>query len=401
MTLRAFKPASSLRQAPPPRTAFWAVSFVILAFSVALALLPPALVKIKPEMGLTTGQAGQLSGVLFAPFLVMVFAGSYASRFVPKGTIAAVGCAFLVAGCAAAGMCRDYSGLMAAAALLGMGSGLIEPTAPALIGGLWEGRKRTAAMNYSQVSFAAGSIGIPVGMAALIAAGGNWRAAFWAGAAVCSLSGLWMVASGTVHAGYEPPGKSERRAVLDGFALLLIAAMFAYVAAEVSVCYWLPSYFQQVLNAPDAMAAATNGVFWTGAIVGRLAAGYFSKTAGDVWLLRFSAVAGTLIMLLFWTLDTPATGMAATALIGLAFACIWPTILSYAGHVYGARLGQVFPWIIAAGAFGAAAGPVIGGGAAARFGQHAGFLVNPIFFALISLIVIAAPGREKWARPGA
>lgn len=383
---------------PARRTVFFAISFVVLAFSIALSLLPPALVKIKPEMGLTTAQAGQLSAILFAPFLAMVFASGYLARFAPKGAIATAGCLGLVAGCVSAGLSRDYAGLAFSAALLGLGAGLIEASAPALVGSLYEGRKRTAAMNYSQVAFAAGAIGVPLGVAGLIAAGGDWRLAFWAGAGVSLASSLWMIVTGAVRSGRSPEPAETGGRLVDGFTLLLIAAMFCYVAAEVAVCYWLPTYFQQVLRAADSVAASTNGVFWTGVIIGRLAAGYFSRVAGDIGLLRISAIGGTAAMAVFWKLGSPASGMLATAVVGLAFACIWPTILSYTGHVYGARLGQVLPLIVAAGAVGAAAGPVVAGAAAAQFGQRPGFLVNPAFFAIISLIVIAAPGLEKHAR---
>ncbi|MGQ9807337.1 MAG: hypothetical protein ACUVS8_02325, partial [Armatimonadota bacterium] len=85
------------------------------------------------------------------------------------------------------------------------------------------------------------------------------------------------------------------------------------------------------------------------------------------------------------------------------FAAVWPTIVSYAGEVYGPRQALAYPWIIGAGAVGAAAGPGVLGLAAAAAGQKQAFLLLPGMFAAMAGALAAAftLQRSAGAREGA
>ena len=334
-----------------------------------------------------------------SPQLLTVALGGHLSQFIAKGKLVTVSCFGLFFAGALIAVCQSYAGLVVGCAVLGLAAGLIESTANALLSDLFEGPKRTAAINYAHVAFAAGAIGIPLAMAVIIKNDVTWRAGFWLAASAGFIGAAWMIISGTWRLGRPMRFQMSSRGALDSFSLLLCAAMFCYVAAELGLCYWLPIHFRSVLHSGEAFAAASNSVFWTGAILGRLTAGYLGSRFKDVQMLRWSATCGLLTMLVFATLRSPTIAIVLVALMGLSFACIWPTIVAYAGHVYGPALGVRLPWIIAGGVVGSGVGPWLSGELASNphIGQATAFLINPAFFTIILLILVVSPSAERSA----
>ncbi len=370
----------------------------MLAFACCLSVLPPALVKIAPEFRLRTADIARLSGAELCPLIAMVAIGGLLARRIPKGAITAWGCWIMVLGSVVLALAKSYWALLAGVVLLGTGAGLIEATAAALVSDMFDGSRRTKALNYTQVSFAAGAIGIPLGMAALIRSGWDWRLGFWCAAGIAVVSGIWLAVTHTVRAGKTMPAGVSTHSGLDRFVLLLVVAMFCYVGTEVAVCFWMPTYFSDILHAGDAFAAASNSVFWVGVILGRLAAGHLSRIIPDIVLLRVSAIGGFSALVVFTLAQSPLAGIIIAGWAGLMFACIWPTILSYTGHIYGERFTLVYPWVVGAGAAGATAGPMMAGSAAAAFGHKAAFWINPTMFLVIAVVVLLAPLVVRWAR---
>ncbi len=386
------------------RQAAWSVSLALLVFSVGMSVVPPSLVKIKPELGISTAQAGQLSACIFVPFLAVVAASGRLCRIFPRGWLVMAGCWGLAAGCALGAASVSFPALAAAAVLLGVGGALVEMTSSALLGELFQGKARTAVLNLAHVAFAAGAIGTPLGVAALIRSGTGWRYGFVAAAVLCAAAAVQALRSGMHRMGAPSLLRSQPAFVPDGFCLAMSAAMCLYVAAEVGICYWLPTYFLTVLNASGPLAAASNGVFWTGVILGRMSAGLAGRVLGDRGILKLSSVAGVAALGAFLALDSPTAALGAAGAAGLTFAAVWPTIVSYAGEVYGSRQALAYPWIIGAGALGAAAGPGLLGLTAAAAGQKQSFLLLPALFAAMGAALAAAFTLERavaGAREGA
>jgi hypothetical protein len=71
--------------------------------------------------------------------------------------------------------------------------------------------------------------------------------------------------------------------------------------------------------------------------------------------------------------------------------------VSYAGDVYGPRQTLAYPWIIGAGAVGAAAGPGLIGLAAAAAGQKQAFLLAPAMYAGTAAALAAAFSLQRSA----
>ena len=379
------------------RRAAWSVSSALLVFSVGMSVVPPALVKIRPDLGLSTAQAGQLSACIFLPFLATVAASGRLCRLFARGWLMMAGCWAMAAGCLAAAAAGSFAALAAGSVLLGVGGALVEMTSSALLGELFEGPARTSVLNLAHVAFAAGAIGTPLCVAALIRSGMDWRMAFAAAALICAAAAVQSLRTGTHRLGHPAAVRAQPPFVPDGFCLAMSAAMGLYVAAEVGLCYWMPTYFLTVLRASDPLAAASNGVFWTGVIVGRMGAGIAGRRLGDKGILKLSCAAGIAALGVFLALGSPQAALAGAGVSGLTFAAVWPTIVSYAGDVYGPRRTLAYPWIIGAGAVGAAAGPGLIGLAAAAAGQKQAFLLAPAMYAGMAAALAAAFSLQRSA----
>ncbi|MCC6484797.1 MAG: MFS transporter [Armatimonadetes bacterium] len=383
-----------------PVAAAVAVGVGLFAFSTCLSVTPPALVEIAREMKLSAGQIGRLSAFTFFPLVLTVALGGYLSLFMAKGRLVVAGCWGLLAGSVILANSHSFAMLCVGVCVLGLTAGLIESTANALLGQLFRGPARTAVMNYAHVAFALAAIGVPIAMAIILRARMDWRIGYWIAAVIGLLSALGILGTGTHRLGEPEAAHVVAGRAIDPFSLALIVAMFCYVATETAICFWLPIHFTKVLSAPVGLAAASNAAFWSGAVIGRIGAGLSGRYVKDVTLLRVSSILGVCSMLVFSRLRSAETALAMVGIVGLTFACIWPTIVSYAGHVYNARLTVTLPWIVGAGAAGAAIGPWIVGEVAAHpgAGLATAFMVNPLLFVVVTLIVLIAPTLEKRAR---
>lgn len=386
----------SLR-APSGVSIAWAVSFSLLAFSMSLAALPPALLRIEPDFGLGKTQLAFLSAAMFLPFVVTVLSAGFLSRLVAKGAAVTFGAFLLTFGTSGIALSGNFGVLVASISVMGAGAGLLQGTGMSLLGELFQGPRRTRVMNYSQVAFALGAIGVPFAMAAVLHLGGDWRLVFWMAAAVAIFSAYRLLATRTPVVGKDEAERHEPWRWPEGFTWLLAAGMFCYVAAEVSFGYWLPIYYQEVLQAAEQTAASSPGFFWTGMILGRIAAGGAGAYVGDISLLRVAAGFGTVFLVIFLLVQTPQAALVVTFLLGLSLACIWPTILSYAGHVHGKGLTRVFPVIIGTGAIGATLGPTLVGALNTVVGLKAAYSLVPAVFVLVFVIFLAAPRLERLA----
>lgn len=384
-------------QAPSGVSIAWAVSFSLLAFSMSLAALPPALLRIEPEFGLGKSQLAALSVAMFLPFVVTVLSAGFLSKMIAKGAAVTFGAFLLTLGTSGIALSGSYGTLVVGISLMGAGAGLLQGTGMSLLGELFHGAGRTRVMNYSQVAFALGAIGVPFAMAVVLHLGGDWRLVFWMAAVVAQFSAYRLVATRTPVVGKDEDETHEPWRWPDGFTWLLAAGMFCYVAAEVSFGYWLPIYYKEILGAVEQTAASSPGFFWTGMILGRLAAGSAGSFVRDITLLRIASGFGTVFLVFFMFVQTPVTALVVTFLLGLSIACIWPTILSYAGSVHVRGLTRVFPVIIGTGAIGATGGPTLVGGLNAFVGLKDAYMVIPAIFILVFLIFLAAPRLEGMA----
>ena len=128
------------------------------------------------------------------------------------------------------------------------------------------------------------------------------------------------------------PGAAMWDTLKQSGALFGIAIFFIYTGLEYSVGQWSYTLFVESRAIAPERAGIWVSIYWGMFTFGRIAAGAIGPRLSIVTLLRLSiagAVAGA--GLLLWN-PAPISGMFAAGLIGLAFAPIFPALISTTRH---------------------------------------------------------------------
>ncbi|MDQ8180725.1 MFS transporter [Pelagicoccus sp. SDUM812005] len=306
-----------------------------LAYASCVTAIPICLVAITRDLGLSFSQAGGLEmtkGILVLGTLL--FSGFVAARF---GKARSIGLACLVMG---AGMflysfAPSYGALFLAVALLGFGGGVIE----ALINPLVQELHPEDSGRYLNLINAFWSIGVlltMLGTGEALTQLVSWRSVMMALGCFSLLSGaLFLALKG---AGGAVGRESELATVLAHKRRILglrrfwlfTALMFLGGAAEGAFTYWSASLLQLEHGAGPRAAGVGVALFAAGMIVARLLWGWLVPQSRLWHLLLGSAVAGLAVGIVFPLTDALAPLYVNLFVAGLAMACFWPTLQSYA-----------------------------------------------------------------------
>jgi fucose permease len=144
--------------------------------------------------------------------------------------------------------------------------------------------------------------------------------------------------------------------------LVAALALFCYISLEVSMGTWIRSLMDE-LNAGSTAAGATLGtgvvlsLFGVAMMAGRfLLASVKNLTAMGSKVIIVAALVSLAAILLMVTAGSPAVGIVAVILAGLAFAPIFPTIIGvtfskFDPGSYGSIFGIVFAFGLLGGTF--------------------------------------------------
>jgi MFS family permease len=257
-------------------TGLWDVTFgwyLLLSFlwNVGLGVFPPLLSQIMTDLDLTFAGAGML-GTIYAlsRFLVDLPAGLVAERLgVPLLLHGAFG--LFLAGTALCGWADSFRGMLAARALLGVGSGMATVFAILYLMRQGEPAHRNRRSNLSELSVIAG-MAVSSEAAGLITMRWSWRASFWMATGIFLLA--WLVAARRVlpkvrpllEGGEAPASKppANRAAGAPGrlpvIYLLIFSQAFAWGGGVATL---LPLYGGEALHMSPAVIGRTMAVaFW-------------------------------------------------------------------------------------------------------------------------------------------
>ncbi|WP_234033493.1 MFS transporter [Pelagicoccus mobilis] len=305
-----------------------------LAYSSCVTAIPICLVAITKDLGMSFSQAGGLEMAKGTLVLVTLLASGFiAARF---GKVRSIGVSCLVMG---TGMllyanAPSYGALFLAVALLGFGGGVIE----ALINPLVQELHPDDSGRYLNLINAFWSIGV---LATMLGTGEalsqmvSWRT-------VMSVLGGFSVLSGGLFWLLREPAKAGGGAELSQvFAnkwkilrlrrfWLFTVLMFLGGATEGAFTYWSASLLQVEHGVTPRAAGVGVALFAAGMIVARLLWGWLIPQ-GRLWhLLLGSALGGLVVGVLFPLTNEISFLYVNLFLAGLAMACFWPTLQSYA-----------------------------------------------------------------------
>ena len=271
----------------------------------------------------------------------------------------------------------------------GIGISVFKIGALALIGDVARStREHTTFMNTVEGFFAVGAIVGPAIVATLLAAGLSWKYLYVIAAAICVVlvaAAAFARYPATVLA--EPSGASfgdTLRKMRDAHALGFSALIMLYVAVEVAVYVWMPTYLQGYTGAASWLAAYALTIFFVLRAAGRfLGAWFLRKLSWSIVLVAFAAAilacfAGSLY-------GGPDHAVYLLPLSGLFMSVLYPTLNSkgiscFPRYEHGAVAGVILFFT----ALAAAVGPLAMGAISDALGDiKYGFVLATGFAALL------------------
>jgi fucose permease len=243
-------------------------------------------------------------------------------------------------------------------------------------------------MNTVEGFFAVGAIVGPAIVATLLAAGLSWKYLYVVAAAICVV--LVAVAS---FVRYPPTNATESapatfvatlRKMRDSYALGFSTLIMLYVAVEVAIYVWMPTYLADYAGSAPWLATYALTIFFVLRAVGRfLGAWVLGRVSWSTVLAAFSAA----ILLCFAgsLYGGPVWAVYLLPLSGIFMSVVYPTLNSKGISCFArAEHGAVASVILFFTAFAAAAGPLAMAAVSDAFGDiKYGFVLATGFAALL------------------
>ncbi len=302
---------------------------------------------------------GRLFPASFSGFVVGVLLCGYLSdRWGRKVVLIVASCAYGL-GLLLTSLVPVFSLVLAAAALIGAGSGAIETVASALAADLYPER-RALLVNAVQIAFGAGAAIGPYFAHFMLSRGADWRLLYLelAGAQFALMALLAVQRVPPVPHGSEAVDfKALMRVLGQPVFLALCLAQGLYVGAEVGFAVWMPTYFRNSLPGGIVWEGVVVTIFWVAMTVGRIVVG---PLIGRIPLLQLGillAVGGAVGAALVTVWTTPLVVIACVAFTGFWLSGIFGLILAESGARFPTLSGSVFGGVTASGGIGGAIVP--------------------------------------------
>ena len=281
----------------------------------------------------------------------------------------------------------------------GIGISVFKIGALALIGDVARStREHTTFMNTVEGFFAVGAIVGPAIVATLLAAGLSWKYLYVIAASICVV----LVAAAAL-ARYPPTVLAEQgsasfpdtlRKMRDAHALGFSTLIMLYVAVEVAVYVWMPTYLQAYTGSASWLAAYALTIFFVLRAAGRFLGAWFLRKLS--WSTVLVAFAAAILACFAGSLYGGAEhAVYLLPLSGLFMSIVYPTLNSKGISCFPrSQHGAVAGVILFFTAFAAAAGPLAMGAISDALGDikygfvlatgfagllFAGLLINRVF----------------------
>lgn len=275
-----------------------------------------------------------------------------------------------------------------------LGSGTVEVGFNTLIAQL-EPKRSKVAMNWLHFSYGLGALLGPVILSRLFHLGAPWIV-FHLSIAVLSLLFLliWYSFKNKFKTKTRPMPTTETFGeIYQSRSLwILLILIFIYVAAEVSLAGWAPTFLMN-LGANAENAALGVSAIWLGITVGRALCTRLITVFQPKFLLLFLTTGAGLSMLFLNLTHSLYPLFAGLFITGLFFSGMFPLIILYGSLLFPAHTPQATSALVVWGSFGALVGPSVSGIIAESYSLLGGITVLAIFMLLIVPIIAVLPRR--------
>lgn len=270
----------------------------------------------------------------------------------------------------------------------GIGVSVFKIGALALIGDVSRStREHTTFMNTVEGFFAVGAIVGPAIVATLLAAGLSWKYLYVVAAVICvvlvvaaAMARYPATAAQNDGAAFTPTLRKMRDAHALGFSTLIML----YVAVEVAVYVWMPTYLQSYTGPTAWLAAYALTIFFVLRAAGRFLGAWFLRRLS--WSTVLVVFAAAIVVCFGGSLyGGPDHAVYLLPLSGLFMSVVYPTLNSKGISCFPrSEHGAVAGVILFFTAFAAAVGPLAMGAVSDAFGDiKYGFVLATGFAALL------------------
>jgi fucose permease len=363
-----------------------AANACMFVFGAVLLLMGSLL----PSLQVSYAQAGNLGAFPLAGILVATVLVGPILDLIGAKPVLAVALALVSVSVALLPALDSYSALAGSAFAYGLGGGLLNTAANALVADL-SAAGRAAALNLLGFFFSLGAISAPLALSSL---GGNFSARMvLRGLAILCLLILALV----VALRFPPAARAGTRlrnllAVLRHPAIWLLAALLFFESGNENCMFvWAGKIVADTLHVLPRQANMALVALSAALAAGRLMAVLWLKWIGNrgtIWLSTALVIAGSLVAMNSTHLAGTVAGM---LVIGLGLSAIYPTALGIASDLFPAETGTVFGAIMAVALVGGTAGPKIAGWAASHGAGRV--LLIPVVAAAAVAALTALMGR--------
>jgi MFS transporter, DHA1 family, quinolone resistance protein len=246
-------------------------------------------------------------------------------------------------------------------AVAGIGISVFKTGALALVGDITKSTTdHSSTMNMVEGFFGTGAIIGPAIVATLLSAGLSWKWLYVIAAGICGI--LIVVAVSVRYPAtkktVEQPSdlKHTLRVARNPYALAFSAMVMLYVAVEVAIYVWMPTYLLDYHGSTAWLPAYALTIFFVLRAMGRFAGAWLINQFAWTWIL---ALFGTAIFLCFLgsLLGGALAGAYLLPLSGLFMSMIYPTLNSkgiscFHKAEHGAAAGVILFFTAAAAALG-------------------------------------------------
>jgi len=309
----------------------WLTCLMFLMFAMtsdAVGSVIPSLIK---EFKLNLTQAGafhyaNMGAIAFGA----IFLGFMADRLGRQITII-IGLLLYGVSCALFAVGDQFGYFVALLAVSGLGVAVFKTGALALVGDITKSTvEHSSLMNTIEGFFATGAIIGPAIVATLLATGFSWKWLYVIAAVICAALVVmsWSVRYPKTTVSATPTSLAHTLKMgRDPYALAFSTLIMLYVAVEVAIYVWMPTYLEGYKGALSWLPVYALTIFFVLRAVGRFVGAWFIRFIQWTWVLAvfggaiFACFAGSLI-------GGRALGVYLLPLSGVFMSVMYPTLNS-------------------------------------------------------------------------
>ncbi|MBV9803421.1 MAG: MFS transporter [Solirubrobacterales bacterium] len=260
------------------------------------------------------------------------------------------------------------------------------------------GPQRTTAMTEGEVAVSCGGIVCPLLVGGLAATALTWRFAFVIGAVIVVAADalFWVIrVPQPAAAEHHPPSARSGAGRRCRWPMCTLVVVFAVVALEFSLSFWLASYLADAVGLQRRLAVVMVAGLYAANLTGRLLASRLARHLATQRLLIASLVMALVGLPVLLAATGGAVAAAGLVIVGAGIGAAFPLTSSLhigaSPHSADRALGQVFTTAAA----GQIVGPLIVGAIAQAVGLRLGLMLLPA----LAILAAAALVRHHATTP--